>query len=608
MNKRRAVILGFDYHARYLARVMNEHSRGWHFEAFPNTRLGTIRALFAMRRADALVAFGGPGPNVALAEAAAASGLPVMVVWAGSDVLTCAEDPFELAVINRRGYYNTAVAPWIVDELRELGVHATWLPVGAIDVSRPAVALPEHFRVLTYLPQPRRGFYGEERVYAIAREMPGVEFVVLGPGDADPQAPSNVRFAGYVDDVAAQLDASTVLLRLTEHDGMSVLVLEALARARHVIWTHELPGVIVASNVESATAELKRLHVEHLTRTLRANEAGRAYVGEHFAAIDVARGIERYLDEAVDRALIQPARKRRAAISGLGLFSAEVAEQVERLHPRWTVRVLRTGSRLEVFSALLHLIRSDVWYSIGSPITDRWVHLMARLLRKPRVIHWVGSDIEYFRNTPRLGRQMRSPNVKHLTEAPWTADELRTLGVNSQIVPLPLRHHAGGVKPLPERFTVLLYVPKARPEFYGRQAYEDALEEIARDEPRVLVVGGGELRAPAGVEIVNLGWRGDLRDVYESSTVLIRLTPRDGLSLMVLEALSFGRYAMWSKPFPHAMPISGGDDIIAGLRGLIQRHRDGSLVAQYAAAEMIERSYSSEYAVDRILQTWETRP
>src|SRR5215469_7741908 len=106
---RYAVVVGFDYHARYLARVLNAHSRHWRVDAFAGTRTGIVRALLALRRADVLISFGGPGPSVALAEAAQLYGVPAIVIWAGSDVQIAAQRPFELAVTKRRGYDNVAV-------------------------------------------------------------------------------------------------------------------------------------------------------------------------------------------------------------------------------------------------------------------------------------------------------------------------------------------------------------------------------------------------------------------------------------------------------------------------------------------------------------------
>lgn len=605
---RKALVVGFDYHAKYLARVLNEHSNRWQLRAFPSTRRGVLAALWALRRCDVLISFGGPGPSVALAEAAHSMGIPILVVWAGSDVTIAAQNPFDLAITKRHGYDNVAVAPWLVEELHEIGIEAKTLAVGAVEVVEAVTPLPKVFRILTYLPQPRREFYGEKRVYDLARRMPDVQFTVLGPGGADRDAPANVSFAGHVDDVPARIDASTALLRLTDHDGASVLVLETLARGRHVVWTHDYPGVRVAHDSDEAFEALSGLYDAHRRGTLEPNGIGIEFVRAKFAPQDIAKNFESHLDALVDgRPTYRNGhRHRKVAISGLGLFSAEVAKHVERQGSDWKPSILSTNSRLEVFASLFTLLRSDVWYSIGSPVTDRWVYLFARLLRKPRVIHWVGSDIEFFRNTKVLHKQLRNAAIKHLTEVTWTADELRTLGLPSEIVPLPLRHYSGSVKPLPERFTILLYLPKTRPDFYGKREYERLLRQFADSQLRVFVVGGGRLNAPAGVEVHNLGWRDDLRAIFEEITVLIRLTPRDGLSLMVLEALSFGRYVMWSKPFPHSIQITSRNDLADSLQALLDRHEAGTLAPQRAAAEMIQSQYSSELAVDKILAAWES--
>lgn len=605
-ERREGVVVGFDYHARYLARVINRHSARWRLQAFSSSRAGTLRALWALRRADVLIAFGGPGPSVALTEAAQWRRLPVVVVWAGTDVLLAAEQPFDMAVTRRRGYDNVAVAPWLVDELRAIGVEATHVRVGAIDIEETVAPLPPGFSVLTYLPAPRREFYGESPVYAIAGAMPDVPFTVLGPGERNPAAPANVHFAGHVDDVAARIDASTVLLRLTEHDGASVLVLEALGRARHVVWTHAFPCVHAVNNTNEALVALRRLREAHDDGRLEPNDAGRAFVRRNFSPPDIAADFSARLDAIVSTAARgRNGKRHRVAISGLGLFSAEVAANVERLHPEWKASVLSLNSRAETLAAMLTVARSELLYSIGSP-SDRWIDLCARMLRKPRVVHWVGSDIEYLRHQPALRKRLVSRRIKHLAEVDWTARELRDLGLRSQIAPLPLRHHTGAVKPLPQRFTVLLYLPKSRPDFYGRKELETMLHEVAGDDVRVLVVGGGTLSVPTGTEVVNLGWRDDLRDVYESSTVLIRFTPRDGLALMVLEALSYGRYVMWSKPFPYAIQIQNAGDMVAALSSLLSRHRAGTLQAQYAAAGMIQQRYSAERAADGILRAWES--
>jgi hypothetical protein len=598
---RRAVVVGIEYFARYLTTLMNEHSEEWRFEFFPRTRLGTMRALWRLRDADALISFGGPTPTSVLTLAARERGIPLVLIWAGSDLLVAAKNPVELEVTKRLTHADLAGAPWLAQELRDMGIPAQYQPIIGVDTPARVAPLPQRFTVLSYLPAPRREFYGEDRVYALARTFKTARFLIVGAGKRNPNAPSNVEFLGFRNDMGCVIDDSCVLVRLPEHDGPAMMVLEALARGRHAIWTYDAPGVICAPGTNEATAALRDLLQRHARGELGINTEGRRHVATHCTRAGIAASFEGYLAERVPPRPDRAAARKRVAISGLGLFCADVAEKIEQLRPDWKAEILRPRSRMEILTSLARLSRADVWYSIGTPFTDRYMHLCAKTLRIPRVMHWVGSDLESVRASKSLQRIARQPEVKHLTEIEWTARELEMLGMSSEVRPLPLRQSSNGVKPLPEQFTILLYVPKSRPEFYGAREYERLMSTLAGQGVRVFVVGGAKLRALEGIDLVDCGWRSDLRDIYERSTVLIRCTPHDGLSLMVLEALSFGRYAIWSKPFPGATRVGCYRELEGAVLDLLHRHQAGELHAQYSVAEMVRVHYDSDRCVRGIL-------
>lgn len=605
MNRRkRGVIVGFDYYSKYLASLVNEHSSAWRLRAFGNSRAGTLAALWELRHADALISFGGPGPNVALAEFARRRNIPVIVIWAGSDVTTVARKPFELQVTKRQGFINLSDGPWLLDELRLLGITAEYLPVTAVRSGGGIRPLPDRFRVLTYLPEPRRDFYGAQDVYEIARALPQIEFSVVGHGGRDPRAPENVTFHGYVGDMRERIDDSTVLLRLPEHDGKSMLVLESLARARHVVWNYDFPAVERAEDRSQALEIIRALYEQHCSGSLKPNAAGRTYVLRHFSRPQIAARFEERLEAARGARRERTETTQRVAISGLGFFCAAVAEQVERRQPNWETAILRTNSRLEVLTSMLTLARADVWYSIGSPVADRWLDFVARVLRKPHVLHWVGSDIDTVRRQPNARRIFNDGRMTHLTEVQWTANELRRYGIDSHIVPLPPRNPAGAVYPLPDVFTIMLYVPRTRADFYGRCEYERLMAHYAYRPVRFLIVGGGHVDVPPGVDARNLGWRDRLEEAYRETTVLVRFTERDGLALMVLEALSFGRYVLWSQDFPHTTTVRSYDDMRRELDDLLARHDAGKLQPRQDAAEMVRSHYSADRCLSEITEVW----
>lgn len=606
MKRRFAIVVGLDYYASFLADLVNERSIHWRLKAFgTGSKLGTVFALAAVRHADAIISFGGPAPDVPLIEAARRRNIPIVVIWAGSDVIKASTKPQELQVIREEGFLHLSDGPWLVDELRVLGIEAEYLPLTAVRPGSEPQPLPAQFRVMTYLPEPRRDFYGEDLTYAIAAEFPEVPFTVVGAGGANPAAPPNVEFCGYVNDTARRLDESTVLLRVPQHDGKSMFVLEALSRGRHVIWNYDFPHVRTAKTCEEMIAALRSLRDAHAKGELPVNEAGRKFVLANFARADLALRFEDRLSRLVrDKPTNLSHRPRRVAISGLDLFCAQIAHHTKRVSSEWEPRALRTTSRLQVLTAIYNVMVSDVWYSIGTPLTDRWVTMAANLLRKPRVVHWVGSDIVFAREHPNQPI-LHANNVIHLAEVDWTIRELGTLGIRAELAPLPPRQNDGAACPLPSRFTAVLYVPLARGDFYGRRLFERLMRSL-RDEPiEYLIVGGGELDVPEGVHATSLGWLGDLSDVYRRSSVLVRFTPRDGLSLMVLEALSFGRHVLWSKPFPYVELVRTYDDVEAHMVALLRKHQSGELQPQVEAASMIHERYSTKECIKRIVAAWD---
>jgi glycosyltransferase involved in cell wall biosynthesis len=103
----------------------------------------------------------------------------------------------------------------------------------------------------------------------------------------------------------------------------------------------------------------------------------------------------------------------------------------------------------------------------------------------------------------------------------------------------------------------------------------------------------------------NLGWRHDLSEAYKRSSLLIRFTDRDGLSLMVLEALGFGRHVLWTQEFQHTRNIRTYDDMEREVLELLQAHERGTLEPQRDAAAFIRERYSPEQCMRAIATAWQ---
>jgi hypothetical protein len=211
--------------------------------------------------------------------------------WLGSDVMDTLDEARagtlrSATLAATRDDLHLADAPWLASELAEVN-----LSVIPAHVPRPYHAphepppLPTEFRVLTYLPTRRFEFYGGAVMLEVARRLPHVQFdVVASGGDHVQSAPPNIRWHGWVEDMAARYARATVVVRIPRHDGLAATVVEGLLHARHVIYIHEVPFVrtIWPATADALTDALGDLQGAHRSGHLAPNLAGRSYALDEF--------------------------------------------------------------------------------------------------------------------------------------------------------------------------------------------------------------------------------------------------------------------------------------------------------------------------------------
>jgi hypothetical protein len=275
-------------------------------------------------------------------------------------------------------------------------------------------------------------------------------------------------------------------------------------------------------------------------------------------------------------------RRGRILILGLPYFGKMLARDLSSLG--WRAEFLphpgrSAGGWARVAKAAA---RADIVYLIGSRIDrtspqDR----LLRLRRRPVVIHWVGTDVqiaveEHRRDNVSL-RVAERPS--HWCDAPWLVEELRTIGVVSEYVPLPIPVETAPAPPLPEAFSVLLYYPV---DAFDREVFDiETMLRLPGEFPGVrftLIPSPAEtLPQPLPPNLEARAWVEDMDALYRETTAVVRLTSHDGQSFMVAEALSRGRYVIWTHPMPGCTRAEGFDQVAKALRGLLKKHEEGSL-------------------------------
>jgi glycosyltransferase involved in cell wall biosynthesis len=183
----------------------------------------------------------------------------------------------------------------IQEELKRIGIEARLVRLLPQAIVAEVSSLPEKPVVLSYWDDSRFGFYGGKTVFALARAFPEVKFLIVrASGKGLTEVPANVQFVGPVDNMPEIYRKCTCLIRMPQHDGLSAMVLEAMANGRYVIYNQKCPFTIFAEDFDSA-----RKALEEILRKQQPNSAGADYVKKNFSIDDEARRLRKLMENSL---------------------------------------------------------------------------------------------------------------------------------------------------------------------------------------------------------------------------------------------------------------------------------------------------------------------
>jgi len=282
------------------------------------------------------------------------------------------------------------------------------------------------------------------------------------------------------------------------------------------------------------------------------------------------------------------ANKPRILVCGLPFPSVELSGWLRKNGIE-----ARAGKTRDLF---LGVTRYDIAHFVYSPtirLRALFLFPFLKLLRRKTVVHWIGSDVlsVLTRRKPRfITRAVSSLIDRNLAQSQWLRDELTEVNIFAEHISIVPNISIFRPLELPNRTTVLAYIPAQRPDFYGGSI----ILRLAKEFPAVtfLVVASAERKSTFdNVEYLGYVPHDSMSRLYKRATVLIRMPKHDGLPFMVLEALSYGRYVIYNRPFPnciYAETHDGARQALAGLLHVDKPNQEGALFARsYIRASVI---------------------
>lgn len=209
----------------------------------------------------------------------------IVIHWIGTDVLQAAEAfKKNQKVLNEEyPHIDLVCAKHLQKELQEIGIQADYVPIAPLDMEFEAIEVPKTHAVLSYIPQHRESFYGVEKLKALARRHPDIPFyIVANDGENDTDRLPNMHYQGTVgrQEMEELHKKCSIMYRYPEHDGLPLMMLEALGFGRQAINRYPFPHVITpeGDSIEAIDAALGEI----LASPPRVNQEGSDYVKREF--------------------------------------------------------------------------------------------------------------------------------------------------------------------------------------------------------------------------------------------------------------------------------------------------------------------------------------
>jgi hypothetical protein len=220
------------------------------------------------------------------------------------------------------------------------------------------------------------------------------------------------------------------------------------------------------------------------------------------------------------------------------------------------------------------------------------------------VSHWIGSDAMRYQGRLNLIKRLGIWVHQHfvaleLADSEIIQEELRSVGIETNLLRLLPQAIVGEVTPLPEEPIVVSYWFDERFDFYGGPI----VFALARAFPHVkfLIVqasGKGLRDIPANVRF--LGFVDNMPEIYRNCTCLVRMPLHDGLGAMVLEAMANGRYVIYNHKVPFTSFAQDFDSARKVLEEILNKQSPNSEGADY-----IKKNFSIDEQANRLRELME---
>ncbi|MGV3629943.1 MAG: hypothetical protein ACO1O6_01980 [Bacteroidota bacterium] len=262
---------------------------------------GKIKFMLLLPFTRVVISFNGPTDKSGSLDWVIRLRKKLVIQWMGTDAQHAVQR-LENKTIDRK-YIDYASAHFVDFSILEhdvarLGIQPEWLNFKTLE-SHGAEKNYDELMVLSYVPHNRQSYYGMPWICELAAENPDIIFTLIGLSESEFETTPNMRLLGWTpeEETRELMRTHAVFLRLTEHDGFSLSVLQAMSFGAEVCWTFPYEKTHYTPDLEILKSTFTAVCDQINARNLAPNTEVRNFVLSSFKKENVFPAYIRKIEE-----------------------------------------------------------------------------------------------------------------------------------------------------------------------------------------------------------------------------------------------------------------------------------------------------------------------
>jgi len=532
----------------------------------------------------------------------------IIFQWMGTDCLFAIKRFNNNTIVRRYidAAYNYIDCSWQYEEIKSIGINPKHL---FFNYTTKSILNKKYntIKILSYVAESRQKFYGMDKICELAKIFPKLNFEILGVTHSEYECPPNISLLGWrsKEEVEKLMKESAIFMRLTDHDGFSVSVLEALGFGCEVIWTYEFKFTHYSKTIEDTKIKIIELIEKIKSRGLIPNFDQVDKIYKLYNKELILNNYKQEINKIIfERKNIKINKINRVLINGIPLFSKRLVNDLKSFDSINSYYYANTYySLFQKIRFMFLLPFSDLVISFNG-VSDKSGSLnYVLVLKKKLIMQWHGTDvllaIKRDKNNSILRKYINYSS--HFTDSDWLKTDLETIISEVKILKFKYINLDENTKTY-SCISFLSYMGEGREFFYGYNEIKTAAIKFSNYVFNIIGTKGKGLEILPN--IIFHGWVDEkkVKELMIDSAIYIRLTKHDGNSISVYEALGFGAEVIWSYPTEFTYLARTSNELIEQIEVIVDKVKTRNYAPNNENFLYIKNNFNKKEVIQNYIQ------